>query len=66
MSQGEADKDADSDDDAGDDGGLVSQSQTKDDVSSGTGPARVGHILHNTKPRLSTHHAAEIQAECRI
>ena len=66
MSQGEADKDADSDDDAGDDGGLVSQSQTKDDVSGSTSLTRVGYILHNTKTRLSTHHAAEIQAECRI
>ncbi len=49
MSQGEADKDADGDDDAGDDGGLVSQSQTKDDVSGGAGLARVSHILHNTQ-----------------
>ncbi len=50
MSQGEADKDADGDDNAGDDGGLVSQSQTKDDVSGSAGLARVSHILHNTEP----------------
>ena len=48
VGQGEADKDADGDDDARDDGGLVSQSQTKDDVSGSTGPAGVGHILHST------------------
>lgn len=52
MSQGEADEDADGNDNAGDDSGLVSQSQTKDDVSGSAGLARVGHILHNIKPSI--------------
>ena len=53
VGQREADKDADGDDDAGDDGGLVSQSQTKDDVSGSTSSASVSHILHDTVCCLS-------------
>ena len=47
VCQGETDVDGHCDDDAGDDGGLVAQSQAKDDVGSSSGLARLGHILHH-------------------